>query len=64
MIWAGHVVSMGEMCTAFWWENLKRPLQRPKDRWEDNIKMVLTGIVCGVLDWILLVHIGITCCLL
>ena len=30
----------------------KRPLGRPRHRWEDNIKMDLQEIVCGVMDWI------------
>jgi hypothetical protein len=29
------------MCTKFWLESLKRPLGRPRCRWEDNIKMDL-----------------------
>ena len=30
----------------------KRPLGRPRRRWEDNIKMGLQEIGCGVMDWI------------
>jgi len=30
----------------------KRPVGRPRRRWEDNIKMVLEEVVCGVMDWI------------
>jgi len=30
----------------------KRPLRRPRHRWEDNIKMTLQGVGCGVMDWI------------
>ena len=30
----------------------KRPVGRPRHRWEDNIKMVLEEVVCGVMDWI------------
>ena len=30
----------------------KRPLVRPKRRWEDNIKMDLQGVRCGGMDWI------------
>jgi len=29
----------------------KRPLGRPKRRWEDNIKMDLQEVGCGVMDW-------------
>ena len=30
----------------------KRPLGRPRRRWEDNIKMYLREVVCGGMDWI------------
>jgi hypothetical protein len=30
----------------------KRPLRRPKCRWEDNIQRVLSEIGCGGMDWI------------
>ena len=30
----------------------KRPLGRPKTRWEDNIKMDLQEVECGGMDWI------------
>jgi hypothetical protein len=30
----------------------KRPLERPKYRWEDNLKMDLKGIGWGVMDLI------------
>jgi hypothetical protein len=30
----------------------KKPLGRPKCRWEDNIKMDLQEVGCGVMDWI------------
>jgi len=29
-----------------------RPLGRPRNRWEDNIKMDLQEIGCGGMDWI------------
>jgi len=34
----------------------KRPLARPRHRWEDNIKMDLQEVGCGGLDWIDLVQ--------
>jgi hypothetical protein len=34
----------------------KRPLGRPRCRWEDNIKMDLRDIGMGVMDWIDLVQ--------
>jgi len=30
----------------------KRPLGRPRPRWEDNIKMDLQKVGCGGVDWI------------
>jgi len=30
----------------------RRPLGRPRRRWEDNIKMNLQEVGCGVMDWI------------
>ena len=42
------------MHIGFWWENLreKRPLGRPRHRWEDNIKMDLREVGCGGMDWV------------
>jgi hypothetical protein len=34
----------------------KRPLGRPRRRWEDNIKMDLQEVGCGGMDWIGLVR--------
>ena len=36
----------------------KRPLGRPRRRWEDNIKMDLQEVGCGGMDWIQLIRIG------
>jgi len=30
----------------------KRPLGRPRRKWEDNIKMDLQEVGCGGMDWI------------
>jgi hypothetical protein len=30
----------------------KRPLGRPRHRWEDNIEMDLQEVGCGGMDWI------------
>ena len=35
----------------------KRPLGRPRCRWEDNIKMYLQKLGCGGMEWIELAHI-------
>jgi len=29
----------------------RRPLGRPRLRWEDNIRMDLREVVCGCVDW-------------
>jgi hypothetical protein len=56
MKWAGHVEGMGEVRGAY---NIlfgrpegRRPLGRPRRRWEDNIKMDLREIGFGDMDWI------------
>jgi hypothetical protein len=47
-----------EVYIGFWWGKPegKRPLGRPKHRWEDNINMDLQEVGCGVMDWIDLVQ--------
>jgi hypothetical protein len=56
MRWAGHVARMGEARNAYriWGGKLegKRPLGRPRRRWEDNIRMDLREIGWGGMDWI------------
>ena len=54
--WAGHVACMGE------WRGVyrvllgkpegKRPLGRPRRRWDDNIKMDFQEVGCGGMNWI------------
>jgi hypothetical protein len=34
----------------------KKPLGRPRRRWENNIKMHLQEVGCGCMDWIELVQ--------
>jgi len=63
MRWAWHVARMGE------WRGVyrvlvgkpegKRPLGRPRCRWED-IKMDLQEVGCGGMDWIELDQVGDT----
>jgi hypothetical protein len=36
----------------------KRPLGRPRLRWEDNNKMDLQEVGCGAMDWMELAKIG------
>jgi hypothetical protein len=55
MSWAGHVAHTGEMRNSY---NIlagkpkrKRPVGRPKCRWEDNIRMDITETGCEGVDW-------------
>ena len=50
--WAGHVARMEEGRSAFKILTGKRPLGRPRRRWEDNIRMNLeeTGVSAG--NWV------------
>jgi hypothetical protein len=56
MRWAGHVARMGEERNVY--RGLmgkpegKRPLGRPRRRWEDGIRMALREIGWGSVDWI------------
>jgi len=56
MRWVGCVVRMGERRGIYrvWVEKPKgkRPLGRPRHRWEDNIKMDFQELGCGGVDWI------------
>jgi hypothetical protein len=54
--WAGHIALIGEKRNA---DRIlvgkpegKRPLGRPRCRWEDNIKMDFREIGWGSMDWI------------
>jgi hypothetical protein len=56
MRWAGHVARMGEMRDVnrvlVGKPEGKRPLGRPRHRWEDNIKMNLQEVGMGEMNWI------------
>jgi len=56
MRWAGHVARIGERRGVYRIlvrkPEGKRPLGRPRHRWEDNIKMGLQEVGCGGMDWI------------
>jgi hypothetical protein len=43
-----------ELFTRFMWGKPegKRPMGRPRRRWEDNIKMDLQEVGCGGMEWI------------
>jgi len=55
MRWAGHVARMGEgrgvHSVLVGKPQGKRPLGRPRRRWEDNIKMDLQAVGGGCGDW-------------
>jgi hypothetical protein len=54
--WAGHVACMGDRRGAYrilvGRPEGRRPLGRPRRRWEDNIKMDLQEVGLGGMDWI------------
>jgi len=56
MRWVGHVAHMGEGRDVYRFlmgkPEGRRPLGRPRRRWEDNIKMDLQEVRCGGIDWI------------
>jgi hypothetical protein len=56
MKWAGHVARMGEGRGAYRVlvvrPDGRRPLGRPRRRWEDNIKLDLPEVRWGGMDWI------------
>jgi len=60
MRWAGHVARMVERPGVYGVlvgkPEGKRPLGRPRGRWEDNIKMNLQEMGYGGMDWIELAH--------
>jgi hypothetical protein len=53
---AGHVARMGEgngvHMVLVGTPGGKRPLGRPRRRWDDNIRMDLQAVGCGCEDWI------------
>jgi hypothetical protein len=56
MSWEGHVARMMERREVYrvlvGKPEGKRPLGRPRRRWEDNIKMDLQEVGCGGMEWI------------
>ena len=56
MRWAGHVARMRNkryVKRVFVRKAKgKRPIGRTRHRWENNIKMDLQDVGCGVIDWI------------
>ena len=56
MGWVGHVARMGERRGVYrvlvGKPEGKRPISRPRRRWENNINMDLQEVGCGGMDWI------------
>ena len=56
MGWDVHVARMGDERWVYrvlvGKPERKRPLERPRRRWVDNIKMDLQEVGCGYMDWI------------
>jgi hypothetical protein len=53
--WAGHVARLGRRDVyrvMVGKPEGKRPLERPRRRWEDYIQMHLQEVECGNIDWI------------
>jgi hypothetical protein len=55
MRWAGHVARMGEGRGVYrvlvGKPEGRRPLGRPRHRWDNNIRMDLREVGCGCVDW-------------
>ena len=60
MRWVGNVECMGKRKGVYsilvGKPEGKRPIGRPRSRWEDNINMDLQELVCGCMNWIELVQ--------
>jgi len=55
-MWAGHVACMGERRGVYGVlvrkPEGKRPLGRPRRKWDDNIKKGFQDVGCEGMDWI------------
>jgi hypothetical protein len=62
MRWAGHIARMGEGTGTYrilvGRPEGRRPLGRPRRRWEDNIKMDLEEVGCGAWTGLIWLRIG------
>jgi len=54
--WAGREAAVGRMRNVYkilvWKQEGKRPLGRPRCRWEDNIRMDLREVLWEGVDWV------------
>ena len=57
--WAGHVARMERSRSAFKMLTGKRPLGKPRRRWEDNIRMDLKEIGINAGNWVDSAQVGI-----
>jgi len=61
MRWAGHVAHMRERRGVYRVlvekPEGRRPLGKPRHRWEDNNKIDLQEVGCGGMDWIELAQV-------
>jgi len=61
MRWVGHVARKGERRGIYrvlvGKPEGKRPLGRPRRRWEVNIKIVVQEVGCGGMNWIELAQV-------
>ena len=64
MRWAGQVARLGERRRVYrvlvGKSEGKRPLWRPRRRWDDNIKMDLQKVWCDSMGWIELAQVTLT----
>ena len=55
MRWAEHVARIGERRGVYrvlvGIPEGRKPLEKPRRRWEDNIRMDLREVGCGCVDW-------------
>ena len=65
MRWAGHVARMVEERGVYRFllgkPEGRRPLERPRRRWVDNIRTDLQEVGCGYMDWIELAQVRDSC---
>jgi len=62
MKWVGHVACTGEKRNAYrvlvGKAEGKTPIERPRCKWEDNIKIYVEEIRLEAVDWINLARVG------
>ena len=60
--WVGHLARTGNRRGAYRFSvgrpEVRRPLRRPRGRWEDNVKMDFQDVGWGCMDWSDLAEVG------